>query len=198
MTQQHLHHGDLDAIFQAVCGEAVTQRMDTTAIGQFGFGHRTVEDVLAGAFAHGLQGFAAREQEVFGPGVTIVVAEHAQHVVAQKRVALASALGMRNQQTMTCAIQVGDPNVGGFGKTQPPAIDATEEGAGTQVVLGADGQEFFDLRQAVRPRHASGPPGTLHLPEDGLDIPLEQSAIERAHSVDGQVDRGRGLLAFGN
>jgi len=63
---------------------------------------------------------------------------------------LPTALGMGDQQPMADAVQVLDLNVGGFGQAQAAAIDATQEGAGAQVALGADGQELFDFGHAVR------------------------------------------------
>jgi len=39
MPQEALHDGDLDAVFQAVSGEAVPQTMNAAAIGQSGFGY---------------------------------------------------------------------------------------------------------------------------------------------------------------
>jgi hypothetical protein len=39
---------------------------------------------------------------------------------------------------------------------------------------------------------------TLDLAQERLDLALEQAPVERTHGVDGQVDRGRGLLALGN
>src|SRR2546425_12963122 len=105
---------------------------------------------------------------------------------------------MRDQQTMARAIQVLDLDMSSFRETQPATIDATEEGAGPQVAFHANGQQFFDLGHAVRPRRASRAPGTLYLSEDRFNVPLKQSPIKGAHAIDRQVNRGRSLLAFGD
>ena len=89
-------------------------------------------------------------------------------------------------------------DVGGFGEAQAAAIDATQEGAGAQVALGADGQELFDFGHAVERAGPGGAAGTLDLVQERLDLALEQAAVEGTHGVDGQVDGGSGLLALGN
>src|ERR1044071_2820387 len=86
----------------------------------------------------------------------------------------------------------------GFSKTQSATIDTTKKGTRAQVTFDANGQEFFDLGHAVRPRDMSRPPGTLDLSQDRLNVPLKQSAIEGAHAIDSQINRRRSLLAFGD
>ena len=108
------------------------------------------------------------------------------------------ALGMGDQQPMAGAVQVLDLDVGGFGQAEAAAIDATQKGAGAQVALGADSQELFDFGHAVEPRGPGGAAGTLDLVQERLDVALEQAPVERADGVDGQVERGSGLLALGN
>src|SRR5208282_477522 len=110
---------------------------------------------------------------------------------ARARAAAPGAFGMGDQQPMADAVQVLDLDVGGFGKAQAAAIDATQEGPGAQVALGADGRELFDFGHAVEPRGAGGSAGTLDLVQEWLDLALEQTAVERTHGVDGQVDGGR-------
>jgi hypothetical protein len=172
--------------------------VDATAIGQPGLGDGAVEDTLAGALAHGRQRFGARKEEALGVGLAVVVAEHRQQVVAEQGVALVVALGMGDQQPMADAVQVLDLDGGGFGQAQAPAIDATEEGAGAQVALGADGQESFDFGHAVEPWGQGGAAGTLDLAQERLDLALEHAAEKGTHGIDGQVDGGSGLLALGN
>src|SRR6266404_578346 len=96
---------------------SLTEALNAAPIRQAGFGHGAIEDALAGASAHGLQRFVARKEEAFGAGFEIVLPEHAQQVIAQESVALTSAFGMGDQQTMASAVQVGDLNMGGFGQT---------------------------------------------------------------------------------
>jgi hypothetical protein len=60
------------------------------------------------------------------------------------------------------------------------------------------GQEPFDFGHAVEPWGQGGTSGPLDLVQERLDLALEQAPVEGAHGVDGQVDRGRGLLALGN
>jgi hypothetical protein len=198
VTQEHLDDRDLDAVFQAMGGEAVTQAVYSAAVGQPGLGDGAVEDTLAGGFVDGRQRFGARKEEDLGAGLAVVVAEHRQQVVAEQGVALPAALGMGDQQPMADAIQVLDLDVGGLGEAQAATIDATEEGPGAQIALGADGQELFDFGHAVEPRSQGGAAGTLDLVQERLDLALKQSPVERTHGVDGQVDGGSGLLALGN
>ena len=44
VTQERLDDGDLDAVLQAVGGEAVAQAVDAAAVGQSGLGDGAVED----------------------------------------------------------------------------------------------------------------------------------------------------------
>src|ERR1035441_10208162 len=144
--------------------------MDAAAVGQPGLSDGAIEDVLAGGFVDGLQRFGARKEEDLGVGLAVVVAEQRQQVVAEQGVALPTALGMGHQQPMGDTVQVFDLNVGGFGEAQAAAINATEEGPGAQVALGADGQELFDFGHAVEPRDQGGAPGTLDLVQERLDV----------------------------
>lgn len=74
-----------------------------------------------------------------------------------------------------------------FQQTQAPAINAAEESARAQVALGANGQKLFDFGHAVDPRDASRTAGPFDAMEQGLDVLLEQFAVEGAHRVDGQL-----------
>src|ERR1019366_5876363 len=119
-----------------------------------------------------------------------VVAEQRQQVVTEQGVALPATLGMGDQQPMADAVQVLDLDVGGFGEAQAAAIDATQKGAGAQVALGADGQEFFDFGHAVEPGDQGGAAGTLDLVEPRLDLASTPAAEEGTYGVDSQVDGG--------
>ena len=169
VAQEHLDDRDLDPVFQAMGGKGMAQAMDAAAVGQPGLGDGAVEDVLAGAFAQGLQRFVAGEEEGFGVGLAVVIAEHRQEVVAEQSVALVVALGMGHQETMANAVQVLDLDVRGLGEAQAAAIDTTQKGAGAQVALGADGQELFDFGHAVKPWDQGGSAGTLDLVQERLD-----------------------------
>src|ERR1035441_5330173 len=85
--------------------------MDAAAVGQPGLSDGAVEDVLAGALAHGLQRLFAGKEEGLRTRLAVVVAEHRQEVVAEQGVALPTALGMGHQQPMADAVQVFDLNV---------------------------------------------------------------------------------------
>src|ERR1035441_5656872 len=150
----------------------LAQAVYSAAVGQSGLGHGAVEDVLAGAFAQGLQGLVAGEEEDFGVGLAVVIAEHGQEVVTEQGVALPTALGMGDEQPMAPAVQVFDVNVGGRGEAQAAAIDATQKGPGAQVALGADGEELFDFGHAVEPWDQGGAAGTLDLVQERLDVAL--------------------------
>src|SRR5690242_11069486 len=147
--------------------------MNTTAVGQSGFGDSTVKDALAGAFVDRHQWLDAREQKAPGASLAVIVAQHDQKVVAQQRVALTTSFGMGNQQPMARAVQVLDLDVRGLRQAQATAIDATQESASAQVALGADGQELFDLAHAVEPWHAGGAAGPLDAVQERFDVLLE-------------------------
>jgi hypothetical protein len=172
--------------------------MDAAPVGQPGLGDGAVEDVLAGGFVDGFQRFGARKEEDLGAGLAVVVAEHRQQVVAEQGVALTAALGMGDPQAMAGTVQILDLDVRSFGEAQAATVNATQKGAGAQVALGADSEEPFHFGHAIKLRHTGGAPGTLDLVQERLDLALEQAPVEGAHSVDGQVDGGSGLLALGN
>src|SRR5881628_2044682 len=197
VAQEHLDDGDFDPVLQAMGSETVTQAMNAAAVGQFGFGHGAIEDALAGALVEGLKRLDAREEVGFGLELAVVVAQHAQEVLAQQGVTLTSTFGVGHQQPMACAIEVLDANVSGFREAQATAIDATEEGPGAQVAFGAEGEEFFDFGHAIEARSAGRTTGALDAMQEWFDILLEHLAVEGAHGIDGQVDGGRGLLALG-
>src|ERR1035441_9273514 len=130
VTQERLDDRDLDAVFQAMGGEAVAQAVDSAAVGQPRLGDGAVEDVLAGGFVDGRQRFGTRKEEDFGAALAVVVAEQRQQIVAEQGLALPTALGMGDEQPMADAVQVLELDVGGLPEAQAPAIDATQEGAG--------------------------------------------------------------------
>src|SRR5258708_33610151 len=131
VTQERVHDGDLDAVLQAVGGKAVTQAMDAAAVGQFGFSDGAIEDALASALVEGLERFDAREEIGFGLDLAVVVAQHAQEVFAEQGVALATALGMRDQQAVASAGAVLGEAERGFCKDQSTAIAHTEDRTGS-------------------------------------------------------------------
>jgi hypothetical protein len=105
---------------------------------------------------------------------------------------------MRDQQAVAGTVQVFELDMGAFRQAQAAPVDAAQESASAQVALGADGQEPFDFGHAVDPRGAGWAAGPFDPMEQRLDVLLEEFAVEGAHRVDGQVNRGRSLLALGN
>src|ERR1035441_3893231 len=156
----------------------LAQAVYSAAGGASGLCDGRVEDPLAGALAHGLQGFVAGEEEGFRVSLAVVIAQDGQQVVAEQGIALVVALGMGDQQPMADTVQVLDLDMSGFGQAQAAAIDATEEGPGAQVALSADGQELFDFGHAVEPWDQGGAAGPLDLVQERFDVALEQAAVE--------------------
>ena len=198
MTQEFLDDGDLDLVLQAVGGERVTQTMDAPFVGKAGFVDSAIENILAGAFGHRFESFGAWEEPMRRTGLQVILAENHQEIFAEESEALVAALGMRDQQTMTVPVQILDANVGGLGQAQASAIDGGKKSLGAEITGGAGGQERFHLGHAVRARDAGGPFGALDLGEQGLDVAGEQSAVESAEGIDGDVDSGRGELTLGD
>jgi hypothetical protein len=78
-------------------------------------------------------------------GLGIATGRLPKEIVAEGNEALATALGMGETQLEPLGVDVGDTDVGGFGETEPAAIDGHEEGPSERITVGADGEKTFDL-----------------------------------------------------
>ena len=105
---------------------------------------------------------------------------------------------MGDAQLKPRGIDVRDLEMSGLGKAQAAAKDGHEEHACKRVASGADGNELFDLFEAEHPGRLDTAGRSLDANEEGFDVLSQQSAVERAEGVDGEVDGGSGKLALGD
>lgn len=198
VAQQLLDDGDLGSAFQQQGGEAVTQRMNPELLLEPGAADRAVEDILRGSLADRVLIVSLGEDPADRPMHSIPPAQLDEQGLAHDRDALASALGMGDAQLEPGCIDVLDLEMSSLGEAQAAAEDGHEKDAAQGITGGADGDQALDLLGAIDAGWLGFARGTFDPGQERLEVLAEQTVVEGAQGVDGDIDGGGGELALGD
>ncbi len=110
VAEQHLHYPDVTAGLQKVCGKAVTQAVHGDLLGEAGFLHSLLQDLMDRGGTDGAVGILPAE-EIDSPSTEafVVLTQQYKHLFAEHHIAIFVAFCTTDVNEHSFAVNVGEP-----------------------------------------------------------------------------------------